>query len=203
MKARVFTFVVAGLTASVLATGPACSSSSGAEGVGDPCSPIMETDPTFLGFDEKEINVEQGAATCSSGICLINHFRGRVSCPYGQSTDGAAPSGATPCTTPNKSAPVSGNDPRLKAQVPAQCVDRSADNAVYCSCRCANANGGTNDGASYCACPNGFACLNVVSSIGPSTNDVAGSYCIKNGTAYDPDTACNQGDCDPVAKKCN
>ena len=57
--------------------------------------------------------------------------------------------------------------------------------AVYCSCRCANIDGQTNDGANYCSCPDGFTCQQLVSSIGLGTNqELTGAYCIKSGTAY-------------------
>lgn len=201
------------LSGAVLA-GPACSAGTGpvaglaeagtsSAGVGAKCTPSREGDPSFRGSGEQQVSVETGAASCQTGVCLINHFRGRVSCPYGQSAEGVAPAGAQPCTTP-KGAAVTGSasDPRRKALVPPQCVDRAADRAVYCSCRCANDAGRTDDGGTYCGCSIGFECANVVASIGASTKDTAGSYCVKMGTVYDPDTACNQGDCDPVAKKC-
>lgn len=187
-----------------LVTTPGCSAkTNAATGVGDPCTPGVEADGTFLGFNENEVNFEAGSPTCATSICLVNHFRGRVSCPYGQSADGSGPVGGQACAT-TKGAPVTGGPSSAlkKAQVAPQCVDRAADKAVYCSCRCANANGRTDDAGVYCACPSGFECTSVITSIGPSTNDVAGSYCVKSGTAYDRNTACNQGDCDPVARKC-
>ena len=45
---------------------------------------------------------------------------------------------------------------RKKSCVPSQCDKRKADNAVYCSCRCANGYGKTDDGFKYCTCPDGF-----------------------------------------------
>ena len=206
MKTRFFA-TAALFLGGTLAVAPGCtagtSSQAASVGVGDPCPPLIEGDATFLGFNEQEVNFESGSPSCKTGVCLINHFRGRVSCPYGQTADGAAPPGGKPCTTPS-GAPVTGGatDPRKKAQVSAQCVDRTADKTVYCSCRCANEGGRTDDGAAYCACPDGFACTSVISSIGGSTKSIAGSYCVKNGTVYDPNTACNQGDCDPVRKTC-
>lgn len=190
---------------SVVVAAPGCSSaSSGAAGVGVPCVPQTENDPAFRGFRDQEVSVESGSPSCpASSVCLLNHFRGRVSCPYGQSADGTAPAGAVgACKTPNGAA-VTGdpNDPRAKALVPPQCVDRAAARAVYCSCRCADGAGRT-AGADLCACPDGFECTSLVTSIGASTSDLAGSYCVKSGTAYDASTACSQGDCDPVAKKC-
>ena len=56
---------------------PACQD----EGVGDPCTPEQEYNPSFIGFDEKEVNVESKSFQCRTRICLVNHFRGRASCP--------------------------------------------------------------------------------------------------------------------------
>ena len=129
--------------------------------------------------------------------------------------DGNPPAGpnTTPCTVPgDTSKPINGltdpndpnsfRDPRKKKLVPPQCVDRAADKAVYCSCRCADINGATPSDQTFCKCPDGFGCAPLVTSIGKGNEGLTGSYCIKTGTDYNKDTACNQGDCDPVAKKC-
>ena len=72
----------------------------------------------------------------------------------------------------------------------AQCPARTADKAVYCSCRCANINNQTNDGANYCTCPDGFSCQQLVTSIGEGNEGLTGAYCVKAGTEYDPNTPC-------------
>jgi hypothetical protein len=189
----------------LLVASPGCSS----QGVGDPCTPEQEYDSTFSGFDEKEVSVESKSFQCRTRICLVNHFRGRVSCPYGQSADKNVPAG-TPapndkgCVTPGTTNVVEGNasDPRKKAFVPAQCVDRNTDKAVYCSCRCADINGNKPSDQTFCECPDGFSCEPLVTSIGKGNEGLTGSYCIKTNTKYDPNTACGSGDCDPVTKKC-
>jgi len=202
------------LTGLLLGTGlvlasPGCAD----EGVGDPCTPEQEYDPSFLGFDEKEVNVESKSFQCRTRVCLVNHFRGRTSCPYGQSADQTAPSGAQPCKIPgtqdavtgltNQNDPASFRDSRRKSLVPAQCVDRNKDRAVYCSCRCADINGERPGDQVFCDCPDGFTCEPLVTSIGKGNEGLTGSYCIKSGTAFNRDSACNQGDCDPVTKKCD
>lgn len=202
------------LTAFLLGTGlllasPGCAD----QGVGDPCTPEQEYDPSFIGFDEKEVNVESKSFQCRTRICLVNHFRGRASCPYGQSTEGQAPANAKgACTIPGTTNAVTGltnpddatsfRDPRKKALVPPQCRDRAADKAVYCSCRCADINGDKPSDQTFCDCPDGFACRPLVTSIGQGNEGLTGSYCIKDNTEYNKDTACNQGDCDPVTNKC-
>ncbi|AKU99975.1 hypothetical protein AKJ09_06639 [Labilithrix luteola] len=202
------TFVIAILLGSgLLAASPGCSE----QGVGDPCTPEQEYDATFNGFDEKEVNVESKSFQCRTRVCLVNHFRGRVSCPYGQNAKGDAPTGAAACSVPGTDTKITGpldpqgnpKDPIKASAVPAQCVDRTADKAVYCSCRCADINGNKPGDQTFCDCPDGFACTPLVTSIGQGNEGLTGSYCIKTGTQYDVNTACNQGECDPTTKKCD
>ncbi|HOU89701.1 MAG TPA: hypothetical protein PLU22_01585, partial [Polyangiaceae bacterium] len=147
----------------------------GAEGVGDPCLPSLEQDPGFSGFGTREVSVERGAPGCPTGVCLVNHFQGRVSCPYGQSAEEVQSEPA--CFVPGDRAeavavPVS---PQLEARRP--------NGAVYCSCRCAGPNG-SRDG-DYCDCPSEFECAPVVEDWGGESSAIAGSYCIPKGTRYD------------------
>ncbi len=188
--------------------GPGC----GEEGIGDPCTPEQEFNPDFLGFDEKEVNVESKSFQCRTRLCLVNHFRGRVSCPYGQNADGQGPTGATNCKIPGTETPIEGAkdeatgdfvDTRRKSTVSAQCSDRKAASAVYCSCRCADINGQRPSDQTFCDCPDGFSCERLVTSIGQGNEGLTGSYCIKKDTKYDPTTACTQGDCDPNTRKCD
>jgi hypothetical protein len=146
-------------------------------GVGDPCIPEQEFDTQFPGFDPGEVNVELRSFQCLTRLCLVNHFRGRVTCPYGQS-----------CTTPDNA--------NVVGTVQPQCTDRTADDAVYCSCRCANADGRTDDGANYCACPDGFQCSQLVQPIPNHDVGLAGAYCIKKNTEYNAASACTLS-CDP------
>jgi hypothetical protein len=53
-------------------------------GVGDPCTPDAEYSPQFGGFQVGEVSIESRSFVCLSRLCLVNHFQGRVSCPYGQ-----------------------------------------------------------------------------------------------------------------------
>jgi hypothetical protein len=53
-------------------------------GVGDPCTPEDEYSSTFSGFNVDEENIESRSFQCSTRLCLVNHFQGRVSCPLGQ-----------------------------------------------------------------------------------------------------------------------
>jgi hypothetical protein len=138
-------------------------------GVGDPCTPEDEYVDSFPGYASKEVNVESQSFQCETRICLVNHFQGRVSCKYGQATAGAN------CTLPG--------DPTRKITVPVntQLKDRTADKAVYCSCRC----DGEDKNARYCKCPSGYACDKLVDDLHLGSAQLAGSYCVRDGTQYD------------------
>jgi hypothetical protein len=204
MTRSILAFIAAAIGVGLVAA-PGCK----ATGVGDPCTPEQEFETTFNGFDEQEVNVESKSFQCQTRLCLVNHFRGRVSCPYGQDREGRPPAGlegkdvpgANGCRIPGSEEPVSGdpNDARRGKTVQAQCLDRTADKAVYCSCRCANIDGRTDDGANYCTCPDGFTCRQLVTSIGAGDTGLTGAYCIKNGTEYDRNTACASS-CDPGSR---
>lgn len=226
---RKFTAALTALAATAIVTaisGTGCKSG----GVGDPCIPEAEYSPTFLGFNPEEVNVESKSFQCLTRLCLVNHFQGRVSCPYGQDpsashSDGNVTStfacngketstspndpcclpgvdtsvvGAADCPSGNCTTPPSG---AAKSEVLPQCKDRTADKAVYCSCRCANVDGKTDDGAVYCGCPDGFQCTQLVASIGVGNSGLTGAYCIKKNTTYAKATSCSDH-CDPTAKNC-
>jgi hypothetical protein len=189
----------------VAAPAPGCAD----EGIGDPCVPEQEYNADFLGFDQKEVNVESKSFQCRTRLCLVHHFQGRVSCPYGQEKDGNARPNSGKCTVPGTETLIScAKDPVTKecintkdqSRVAPQCIDRAADKAVYCSCRCADINGNKPSDQTFCDCPDGFQCERLVTSIGQGNEGLTGSYCIKSNTKYDPTTACTQGECDPNDK---
>jgi hypothetical protein len=163
--------------------------------------PAFEESPTFTGFSASEINLVTDDPSCGGGTCLVNGFQGLTTCPYGQDANGRSPSPSVPaCTTPGTGQPVTSSGPG-GATVQPQCTDRRPSSTVYCTCRCANADGQTDDGADYCSCPDGFTCTQLVSSLGSANIPLAGAYCIKGGTAYDPATACART-CDPIQQNC-
>lgn len=155
-------------------------------GIGDPCVPAIENDPTFASFHESQVVIEDRSRACSSGVCLVNHFRGRVSCPYGDLASGG-------CQTPRgdvvRPAGSDGVEP--------QCTDRRAADAVYCSCRCANAEGRTDDGGSYCPCGAGFSCQPLIAFV-PGEEKLAGSYCVKDSVPVTAKAACTRT-CSPFS----
>ncbi len=202
---------VAAAAAVVAVSGTGCNGT----GIGDPCVPELEYQQSFLGFSATEVSVESKSFQCQTRACLVNHFQGRVSCPYGQTSTpqsivGVGPDGTanTACQTPTLNNPINGvvawtggntpqgyveTDPAKGAWVNPQCTQRTADTAVYCSCRCANINGQTNDGFNYCTCPDGFSCTQVLSSIGIGNEGLTGAYCIKANTDYNPNMDCSAG----------
>lgn len=131
--------------------------------------------PNFPGWQLGEVNVEDHSLQCESGICLANHFQGRASCPYGQPDPALNASPASPrCTTPDGKPVTAPIDPQL--------VDRRAEDVVTCSCRC-DGPAGTGD---FCTCPDGFECVQLLLDPGlGGYENLAGSYCIKAGTAYE------------------
>lgn len=198
-SSSILAFLAAGAMV-LLISAPGCK----ATGIGDPCTPEQEYNADFNGFDEQEVNVESKSFQCQTRLCLVNHFRGRVSCQYGQDSNGNPPAMGAACTIPgDKMSPITGNpaDQKKGKSVAPQCTDRTADKAVYCSCRCANVDGQTGDGGNYCACPDGFTCEQLVSSIGGSNEGLTGGYCIKSGTKYDRANACATL-CDPTTSPC-
>jgi hypothetical protein len=159
-------------------------------GVGDPCTPEDEYTQEFSGFSVGEVNVESRSFQCETRICLVNHFQGRVSCPYGQTQadiDGS-PTGdeANRCRIPGTNGlPDEGaatNFNVVTVPVLAQTFARRADNAVYCSCRC----DGDDETARYCECPSGYKCEELVKELGLANAQLAGSYCVRSGTTYSP-----------------
>lgn len=175
-------------------------------GVGEPCIPEDEHQTAFAGFDEAEVYVESRSLECATRVCLVNHFRGRVSCPYGQEASALGLPGTDPrrCRVPG----ASGQDPAdvVSVPVPAQLVTRTAaasperagvgiKEAVYCSCRC----DGPDPSARYCECPDGFVCEKLVDDLGLGSAELAGSYCIRAGTRY---YGLSAAECTPSVVNC-
>jgi hypothetical protein len=184
-------------------TSPAAATDGGADSapsgaIGASCTPEIEQSPTFGGFRLNEVNLEENSPSCGGAVCLVNHFEGLTTCPYGQDASGHPPPGASACVTPVTGQPVA---PDPAVGVPPQCTDRRPSSAVYCSCRCANADGRTDDGATYCTCPGSFTCTQLVTSIGTPGDTTSGAYCVEDGTNYDPRVSCPTL-CDPSAQAC-
>ncbi len=224
MTRSILIVIAVGIFLAVLA-GPGCAQG----GVGDPCIPEAEYDTCFAGFAVTEVNTESRSFQCQTRLCLVNHFQGRVSCPYGQvaagktpltdCADGTTPNGGGPytsctegnpcpsvptCTIPGGATVIGSSSSTVAQQyqiqvtVPPQQTPRQTANAVYCSCRCQNPEGKTDDGAVYCQCPDGFECKQLVTQISSqSDTNLAGGYCIKSNTEYNPSNMGMLADCTP------
>ncbi|MFC1642761.1 hypothetical protein ACFL5O_08770 [Myxococcota bacterium] len=160
-----------------------------AGGIGDPCIPEDEYQNLFSGYSVEQTNVESRSFQCETRICLVNHFQGRVSCPYGQTQEAISDTSLSGGDEYRCKIPGTLGEERIDqvlVAVPAQLAKRRPERAVYCSCRCANAAGGRDDGAKYCyPCPSGFECTSVVEDLKlQGQAQLAGSYCIKAGTKY-------------------
>jgi hypothetical protein len=181
-------------------------------GVGDPCTPEDEYRQDFNGYQLTEVNVESKSFQCETRVCVVNHFQGRVSCPYGQtgmnpdivtptSPDYKQPTDPARCRVPGtngkhcidsstppkpvdcpEDAPGLTNIDAITVPVDPQRIYRNAQDTVYCSCRCQ----GPDKTARYCTCPSGYECSELVKELGLGPSELAGSYCVKSGTVYDP-----------------
>ena len=146
-------------------------------GIGDPCTPEDEYQQFFSGYEVTEVNIESKSFQCETRLCLVNHFQGRVSCPYGQPADQTGIPEERLCHIPGTSDAAN----RVMVAVNKQFTGRRAADVVYCSCRCA----GADSNARYCKCPTGFQCTPLLERIDRlGSIELAGSYCIKNGTGY-------------------
>jgi hypothetical protein len=184
---------------------PEAGTSAFASALGSPCVPSQEDLASFSGFDVDEVVIDPRNSGCGAAACLIDHFQGRVTCPYGQDFSGQGPPGATACALPGTGGPVSANNVPEGQTVEAQCTDRTAASTVFCSCRCANANGATDDGATYCTCPPAMTCTQLVlPALSPpdgGLDTISGAYCVNPGAAYDAGEACSET-CNPVNAPC-
>lgn len=140
--------------------------------LGAPCLPDDERLPDFYGFSPYEVSVDANAG-CNSGVCVVNHLQGRVSCPYGQTEDESQ-------TDPKCFIP--GTELAVTVPVDPQHVESRAARAAICSCRCAGDGPGP-----FCACPSDMQCSPLVEHLGlPTDQTLAGSYCIPRGSAWEP-----------------
>ena len=172
-------------------------------GVGDPCIPEDEYRQQVAGYGVTEVNVESRSFQCETRVCLVNHFQGRVSCPYGQSEEALTLPGTDPgrCRVPGTKGDAQDGSEEIQVPVDPQLIERRAEDAVYCSCRC----DGPDKNARYCECPSGYACVELVEDLdlgaGQGAGNLAGSYCIKDGTRYDA-TQSGGAACDRVLGNC-
>ncbi|WP_437941760.1 hypothetical protein [Sorangium sp. So ce341] len=120
--------------------------------IGDPCVPPDEGDPRFSGFALGENILYENHEQCGSGMCLVNHFQGRVSCPLGQ----AAPA---PCAGPGDASCGAGASCVAASAVGPFCDPQAADGgAAQCASGVCNAQWGACECTADEQCPPGSAC---------------------------------------------
>jgi hypothetical protein len=118
--------------------------------------------------------------------------------------------GATEQENAGKACCAPGKDTPINVSVCGQCAassDRSAERAVYCSCRCGPPDGTpAEEGATFCECPSGFECSEIRKYVGLGDKELAGKYCIRQGSAYEGEQECgvvqgnfNQSQCEGAA----
>lgn len=177
-------------------TGGAQGGDASKEAIGTPCVPSEEQVSGFTAYDANEVTLDVDHPACGGGLCVVNHFQGRVSCPYGQTEADLA----LPADDPRRCR-ITDADGRptgevVESAVPPQLLDRRAEDVVRCSCRCA----GPDPNADYCTCPSRMDCVELFEDFG-FQNGFEGSYCIALGTTYDEDTAgtatCDKDGTDP------
>jgi hypothetical protein len=140
--------------------------------LGERCLPPHEYLASFGSFNEDAVTVITNTPQCASGLCLVNYFRGRVSCPYGNTDESAISSDQ--CFVP-------ASDEVVLVDVRPQLTERQADIAVGCSCRCDGPDPGP-----FCECPEGMRCEPLIGTVDlPADASIVGSYCIRSGTAND------------------
>lgn len=174
-------------------------------GVGDPCTPEDEFNPTYGQSVPEDLVIDVNSVQCETRVCLRHYFRGRVSCPFGnggvagQAGDGAATCSAVPgkrgLYTLNGTAsgtlccPILGDISQkpVNRPVDAQCTERQAKDSVYCSCRCDVPSDPDIDRekVTLCECPTGFSCKPLCDQNNGNCSLVPkgkwGSYCVKDG----------------------
>lgn len=138
--------------------------------LGAACIPSDEYSPEFRGFSYKQISLAPNNQ-CDSNLCLVNKFQGRVTCPFGQISNGDGE-----CLTADGASTV-------EPEVSPQLAERRPENSVYCSCRC----DGPDPDAEYCACGEGFECAELVPASVPGQEDKVGSYCVVAGSNPNPE----------------
>jgi hypothetical protein len=82
---------------------------------------------------------------------------------------------------------IPGTDNPVGVPVCGQCGDRPQEDAVYCSCRCGPPESGESEADSnfnFCDCPEGFTCEEVRPDVGLGDAQLAGKYCVKQGTVF-------------------
>lgn len=156
-------------------------------GVGDPCVPEDEYNTQFPGFKVQEENIESRSFQCSTRICLVNHFQGRVSCPLGQGP-------VTACNDPSDTSCPNGGECVESTTLTPECTCKAGDTA---GCAAACGNGLVCDPKlNICTCTSSATIANVnyfCSPLDPSCKDPLCTRVLKSYVCYDKKKGCQSG----------
>jgi hypothetical protein len=133
------------------------------EGVGDPCIPEAipcDTQGGNCGYKASESYLETSSVQCRSRLCIVHKLD--------NGTQGDVPSDPRSLCEDNDGAEGCLSEERL-------------ERSVYCTCRC-RIPSDVNSNQEPCACPDGFACVDILNQGGPG---VRGGYCVRRETAND------------------
>ncbi|MBM4358814.1 MAG: hypothetical protein FJ096_11985 [Deltaproteobacteria bacterium] len=199
-----------------------CNPANGTDGPcgeGETCKAagvvIDDCDPTPCGSpgaDPANCNADGGKNNACGGLVCDKDGR-FCRCSSGACGDGFYCDPTTNLCTTKVCAPkptskegqercyIPGTDIPIAVAVCGQCdtnSKRNADQSVYCTCRCAppaDNPSAADDNFNFCECPEGFECTEINPNVGLGDAQLAGSYCIKQGTKYD-DASTNCGSVD-------
>jgi len=162
------------VTADNFCAGLGAGNNCGASGV---CECLTDVDCLFV--TDAVVSCDAQTRQCLTYAC---HKPGDCQDPSASAAENAGKA----CCLPGTDRPVT-------KEVCGQCTGhdgqstRDADSAVYCTCRCGVADGEPDDPSyPFCACPDGFECSEIRKNVGLGDATLTGKYCIKQGTAYDP-----------------
>jgi hypothetical protein len=145
--------------------------------VGMACIPRDEHQLGFSGFSSEDVTIETVNENCpAESVCLVKSFRGRLSCPYGQTLQDMS----LPTDDPRRCTVAKDSGTAVTVEVQPQLVQTAGNKGVYCSALCADAQGKRSDSRSYHDCPSGFHCELLTESLLITSQNIGGSYCIRN-----------------------
>jgi hypothetical protein len=87
-----------------------------------------------------------------------------------------------PADSPERCVIPKHSDTVVTVEVQPQLAKVTGNNGVYCSALCADAQGKRNDGRSYHDCPSGFHCELLSDSVLITSQNIGGSYCVRDDT---------------------
>jgi hypothetical protein len=139
-----------------------------AEGRYCTCTDNAECPAGYKCCTEAEMASDPEGCGDAAGLCIT-----KVCAPTNRNDD-------TNCYIPGTDDPVS-------VPVCGWCSKRPPENAVYCSCRCGSPSEGATEADAnfnFCECPEGFSCQEIRKNIGLGDAQIAGAYCVKEGTVF-------------------